>query len=156
MWGRGGRLGLVLDISQFLPFPSSRNVWRCASSICQCVAIRVCENCEPVAARYNRCGLAGVLAREGGGDILKLVHEIWCRFLSHGVIEQNSGLLHREVWRSFLQKRRVEARAVVTSAVFDLPWLPAISAATYGDAESATKLHLGRVGVDVLGKISGR
>jgi hypothetical protein len=25
-----------------------------------------------------------------------------------------------------------------------------------GDAESATKLHLGRVGVDVLGKISGR
>ena len=25
-----------------------------------------------------------------------------------------------------------------------------------GDTESATKLHLGRVGVDVLGKISGR
>jgi hypothetical protein len=55
-----------------------------------------------------------------------------------------------------LEKRRVEARVVVTSAVFDLSWLPAVSAAAYGDAESATKLHLGRVGVDVLWKISGR
>jgi len=55
-----------------------------------------------------------------------------------------------------LEKRRVEAHAVVTSAVFDLSWLPAVSAAVYGDAKSATKLHLGRVGVDVLRKISGR
>jgi len=72
------------------------------------------------------------------------------------VIEPNSGPLHGEFWRSFLEKRRVEARAVLTSAVFDLSWLPAVSAAAYGDVESATKLHLGRVGVDVLGKISRR
>ena len=72
------------------------------------------------------------------------------------MIEPNSAPLHAEVWRSLLEKGRVEARTVVTSAVFDLSWLPAVSAAVYGDAESTTKLHLGRVGADVLGKISGR
>jgi len=134
-----------------------RDVWRCASSIC--VAIRVCKNCESVAAHDNRFGLAGVVASEGG-DIFNLLHKIWKRFF--GMIEPNSGLLNREVFlgdgsgRSLLEKQRVEARAVMTGAVFDLSWLPAVSAVVYGDGESATKLHLGRVGVDVLWKISGR
>jgi len=62
-------------------------------------------------------------------------------------------------WRSFLDQQRVEARAVVTSAVFDFSWLPAVSAAAYGGAETArvcNKMNLDRVGVDVLGKISGK
>ena len=47
-----------------------------------------------------------------------------------------------------MEKGCVEARAVVTlaSAVFNLSWLLAVSAVAYGDAESTTKLHLGRVG----------
>jgi len=98
-----------------------------ASNIC--VAICACENCEPVAARDNRCGFAVVVAEEGGVDIFNLVHEIWRMFF--GVIEPNSGPLHGEVCRSFLEKQRVEACVVVTIAVFDLSWLPAVSAVVW-------------------------